>query len=234
MSKLTNRVHYDFRGAYAPPVVASRQGPFCSKITKTAGTPSVAAVSGGTLDLALDNANEVQNLCLYQGDILPFDIAKLIRLEMTVKLSASIAAAVSGFFGFGSARNDAIASIAQRAGFGFSGSNAITIDGVDGTNSQTGKATGYSLTTVLRKFAIDFSVGNAAQSPPSLSKGGQADVRFFMSNDRGSLVQVGVATRFDLSAYAGNLQLIAQIQKTAAVATGTLSVEEIDVEYRRN
>jgi hypothetical protein len=234
MSKLTERIVYNFRGAYAPPVVASRQGPFCQKITKTAGSPTVQSVSGGTLDLALDAANEVQNLCLYQGDVLPFPISKLVRIEIVASLSAAIAAAVSGFFGVGSARNDTIASIAQRVGFGFSGSNAITVDAVDGTNSATGKATGQSLTTVLRRFAIDFSVGNNSRTPPSLSQGGQSDVRVFMSNERGALNQVVPTTRLDMSAFTGNLQLIAQLQKTANAALGTLSIEEIAVEYRRN
>jgi hypothetical protein len=232
MSRQTRKIVYDFRGALAPPVVASRQGPWCSKITKTAGSPTVQSQSGGPLELTLDATAEVQNLCLYNGDVLPFLITDLIRIEFIAKLSASIAAAVSGFIGLGSARNDAVASIAQRAGFLFSGSNALTVDGVDGTNSQTGKATGYSLSTVYRRFAIDLSVGNLGQSPPSLSKGGQADVRFFMTNDLRALNQVCPATRFDLSAYSNGLQFIAQLQKTANAATGTLSLLEASFEFR--
>jgi hypothetical protein len=232
MSKRVIRIPFDFHGAFSPPAVASRQGQWCSKITKTAGSPAVASVSGGTIDLALDNANEVQNLCLYMGDILPFPITDIVRMEFSAKLSASLAAAVSGFMGLGSARNDAIASIAQRIGFGFSGSNAITVDGVDGTNSQTGKATGYSLSTTLRRFAIDFSMGSLYQSPPSLSKGGIADVRMFMSNDKNALNGVVPGTRFDLSAYSGNLQPIFQIQKTANAATGTLSLFDGWIEVR--
>lgn len=229
--KQTRITRYDFFGAYAPPAVASRQGAWCSKTTQTAGTPTVKAVSLGSIDLVLDNTNEAQVASLYMGDILPFDITKLIRVSFLAKVSASLNAAVTGFLGLGSARNDTIASIAQRVGFVLA-ANAVNVDAVDGTNSQTAKSTGFSLAATVRKFAIDFSVGNLTQSPPSLSKGGVADVKLYMSNDKGALTQVCPTVRFDMSAYASGLQLIFQLQKTANAATGTLSIYDPEVEHR--
>jgi hypothetical protein len=233
MSKNTHKLFYDFSGAHKPPAVASRLGTWCSKITAAAGSPTVQSGSGGAMELTFDNTNEVQNLCLYTGDVLPYLIGDIIRVEFLAKVTASLAASVSGFIGLGSARNDAIASIAQRVGFTLA-QNVVNGNAVDGTNSQTAKATGFSLVATYRRFAIDFSVGNLTQSPPSLSKGGIADVRLFMSNDKGALVQVCPATRFDMSAYALGLQFIFQFQKTAATATGTLSILDPQVEIRRS
>jgi hypothetical protein len=231
--KLTRRIEHDFYGAHKPPAVASRLGIWCSKITGAGGT--VQASNLGSLDLAFDNQNEVANCCLYFGDILAFDVAALIRFEFLAKLTAANNAAVTGFMGLGNARNDAIASITQRVGFTIA-ANAINGNAVDGTNSQTGKSTGFSLVAVYRRFAIDFSIGNLTQSPPSLSKGGLADVRLFMSNDKGALQQVCPTTRFDISAIAaGNgLQPIFQLQKTSGVFTGTLSIKSVSVEVKDN
>lgn len=235
--KLTRRIAYDFYGAYAPPVVASRQGAWCSKITKTAGTPTVQSANLGTLDLALDTANEVQNLCLYMGDVLPFDVGYIVRAEFLAKVSnAALNAAITGFIGLGNTRNDAIASITKRVGFVLA-ANALNVDAVDGTNTATGKSTGFSLGTTFRRFAIDFSVGGLTQQPPSKSKGGIADVRVFVSNDKGALQQVVPATRLDLSALVAGtdgLQFIFQLQKTANAAAGTLSIKDPAIEVLSN
>jgi hypothetical protein len=233
MSVQTRRIEYDFRGAHAPPVVASRIGTWASKITG-AGPPTVKSVSGGSLDLALTAASEVQSATLYMGDILSFDIEDLIRVEFIAKLTAALPAAVSIAFGLASAQNDAIDSIAEHALFRAIGSNAIVVESDDGTNDVDDKPTGFSLVATYRRFAIDFSVGNLTQSPPALSKGGTADVRFFMSNDRGALTNVcrNVVGGFNMSNFTGNLQLFAQIQKTTGTAVGTLSLLAAAVEYR--
>jgi hypothetical protein len=232
MSKNTRVLYHDFQGAFKPPAVASRQGLWCSKITLTAGTPTVQSGSGTGCELILDATNEVQNLCLYMGDVLPYTQGDIIRVEWLAKATASLNAAITGFMGLGSARNDAIASIAQRVGFKLA-ANAVSCDAVDGTNSQTGKSTGFSLAATWRRFAIDFSVGNLSQSPPSTSKGGTADVRLFMSNDKNALIQVCPTTRFDMSAYSSGLQFIFQFQKTAVAAGGTLTILDPQVEIRR-
>jgi len=224
---------YDFRGAVSPPVVASRVGEWCSKITKTAGSPTVAAVSGGGLALAMDNANEVQNLCLYMGDILPFDIDDLIRVEFLAKISASLNAAVTAVFGVASARNDNPDSITEAALFKLDGSNTVVVETDDGTNEvNDGSADGMTLEATYKRFAIDFATGIKSQSAPSLSTGGKSDIQFHIGNSNGSLRRVGRNTSHSMAAYAGNLQLIAQIQKTAAAVTGTLTILEAEVEYK--
>jgi len=228
MSAQTRRKVFDFRGAYAPPAVASRVDAWCSKAT---GSCLIKSVSGGSMDLALDATSEVQNACLYMGDILPFDINQLIRVEFVAKLTASLAAAVSGVFGVAGARNDALDTVAQSAWFMFTGANTIYCETDDGTTDTDDKTTGLSLAASYRRFTIDFAEGGNTRSLPSLAQDGTSDIRFRMSNDRGALVPVARTTRFDMSAFTGNLQLYAQIQKTTGTAVGTLSILEVAVEY---
>lgn len=225
--------HYDFRGADAPPVVASRLGTWCSKITKTAGSPTIAAVNGGAMELALDSTAEVQNLCLYQGDILPFRIQDLIRVEIVASVSASLAAAVSAAFGLASARNDTLDSVTANAWFRLQGSNALLVETDDGTNDNDDKATGITMGTTLKRFVIDFT-GVQARQLPSASLGNRANVSFWADNANGDLRRVADTTLFDMSNYTATsgLQLFAQIQKTSNAATGTLSIESFEVEYK--
>jgi hypothetical protein len=230
MNLSTHRDVFSFRGAYKPPAVASRIDRWVSKAT---GSCTIASVSGGSIDLALDATSEVQNASLDFGDILAYDIDDLIRIEFIMKVSASLAAAVSGAFGLRTARNDNLDSPTNHISFKFDGSNAIVCESDDNGNYDLDdKATGFSLAATYRRFAIDFSNGLKTQSPPSVSKGGTADVRFWMSNDKGALVQVAKSVNFDMSAFTSNLQPYAQIQKTVGTATGTLSFLGGYVEYR--
>jgi hypothetical protein len=57
-------------------------------------------------------------------------------------------------------------------------------------------------------------------------------VQFFAGNARGVLRRVAMGTSFDMSAYSGNLQLLAQIQKGAGTSTGTLSILAAEVEFK--
>src|SRR5690348_4981212 len=151
---------YTFNGVQLPPVAASvLAGPFASKITKTAGAPSVSGVSGGGIALALDATNEIQNACLYQGDVLPYSIDSLVQVDIWATLTAAINAAVSASFGLATARNDAIASIAERALFECNANNNVVLDAVDGVNSFTNQATGLTLAATLTKFTMSFKEG---------------------------------------------------------------------------
>lgn len=229
----TRKIRYDFRGAHAPPLVASRDGgPWCSIVVDTAGSPTVLAGNDG-MTLTLDATNEAQSAGLYMGNVLPFDIDDIIRAEFIAKASASLGATVQAIFGFASAQNADPDAIAQGAWFKLAGSNSLVVETDDGTtNNDDVSADGETLSTTFKRFAIDFSTGITTQSPPSQSLGGKSNVQFHMGNTNGHLRRVAKNTRFDMSAYAGNLQLIAQIQKTASTATGTLSILEIEVEYK--
>ncbi len=230
MSVRTAKDRFHFRGAFSPPAVASRQGDWCSKAT---GSATIAAVSGGAMALTLAATSEVENGCLYMGDILPYDIDDLIRLEIIAKVSGTLASATSLAFGLASARNDAIDSIDYAALFRAIGNNTIVLESDDGVNNvDDAAADGATISTSYKRFVIDFATGIKTQSAPSLSLGGKSNLLFYVSNSNGSLRQVGKNTSFNMANYAGNLQLFAQLQKTAATDTLTLSLLEFNVEYK--
>lgn len=229
---------YDFKGIIAPPVAASvLAGPFASKITKTAGTPSVSGASAsgslnGGLALVLDATNEVQNACLYMGDILPYNLANLVSLDIWASLTANINAAISAAWGVASARNDAIAGITQRALFRVNGSNELLAEAADGTNSQNGADTGLTISTTPIRTSIAFKEGILTQSMPNLSTGGLTNLIYSAENGRGQLRRVCANKQFNVSAGTGGMQLFFQLQKTAAAAGATLTIFRARVAYR--
>jgi hypothetical protein len=225
---------FRFRGNILIPATASTDAGIWTSAITGSGPPTVSVVSGGAAALALEATEEVQNACLYMGDVLPYDIDDLIRVEFLAKMSATLGSASSIAFGVGSARNDDPDSITAAAMFRAIGNNSIVCETDDGTNEQDDDATGDTITTSYKRFVIDFASGIKTQSPPSLSLGGKADIHFLMSGAYGSgaLRRVCAGTAHSMNAYSGNLQLFAQIQKTSSTNTGTLSILEIDVEYK--
>lgn len=218
-----------FDGAMIPPAIASvTHGPWAGKITKTAGSPTIQNVSGGGIALALDNANEVQNLCLSFGDVLSYPISKLVSIELWATLSASLAASVSAFLGVGSARNDDPGAINTYAGFRCKGNNTVVVETDDNTTSIVDIATGLSLSTTQLRLKIGFQEEVTPVSR-GLSKGGLSAVQFFMTDGGGRLRRVAQNQIFNMGAATGNVQPIVQIQKTAATATGTLTLKRARV-----
>jgi len=222
---------FNFRGAYAPPVVGSRQGAWCSLIVKTDGSPSVASASGGSMDLSLAVNSEAESAQLYMGDILPYDIDDLVRVEFIAKITG-VGANTIAALGLISATNATLDSIAQNAMFRLEGNNNLLLETDDGSTDLDDKATGETLGSTYKRLVIDFSVGTKTQSPPSPSLGGKADVRFFAGDANGRLRAIGRNVNFDMSAYSGNLQPFARVQKASGADAPVLSLLEVSVEYR--
>lgn len=218
-----------------PPVVGSPDSGIWRKAdTSAAGSPTVVG-NDGAMELALDDTEEVQNLCLYFGDKLPFDIDDLQQVDIWAKLTAAVDTEVSAAFGVASARNDAIDSIAAHALFRVIGNagdtNPVTVETDDGTNDNDDVATGDVLVATYKRFSIDFASGIKTVSPgPSV--GGKGNVLFSMDDARGNLRPVARTTQFDMSNYASGLQLFAQLQKTSATSEATLSIAGFDVRRR--
>lgn len=210
--------------------------PMKSTTTQTAGTPANTMTSGGYIAMSLDATAEVQAARLDFGNVLSYPIDKIDSIEWWAKCSASLAAAVSLFMGVGSAASNTIGSIAQRAMFKMTGGGLITCDAVDGTNSQTGVATGLSFpSTDWTKFSLEFKQGCITIGPPANNVGGvggKYHIIFKMENAQGKLRQVGQRTQFNMGAYSGNLQPIFCIVKSANAATGELDIRDLVVNYR--
>lgn len=189
--------------------------------TSAAGTPTYApAADGRGVKVDFDNTNEVQNLCLYFGDILAWDIDDILAIRFKLAMNqAAINTATTFVFGLGSARNATPDSVAANAWFRLQGSASTTLVVVetdDGTNDNDDIATGKTLINADKNFEINFACG-------------KRDVRFFIDGQ-----PVAQSTRFDMSNYSSLLQPIFQHQKTAATATDGFVLREIEVEYRES
>lgn len=171
--------------------------------TSSSGAPTHAVVDGsetGEVAVDLASTNEIENVCLYQGDKLQFDIDKIVEFGVRVKMNQAALDAASQFaIGLTGDRNDAIDSIAQAALFrviGADDTTALVVETDDGTNDNNDVATGKTLINAYKWLVISFAQG-------------KSDVRFFVDGE-----PVATGTTFDMSNYSGALQLFAQIQKT--------------------
>lgn len=192
--------------------------------TSSAGTPTYVYVDGSSSgEIAIDMASttEAENVCLFQSDILQFDIDKIQGAEFRVKMNqASLDSATSFAIGLTGDRNDAIDSIAQAAIFRLVGSNAVVVETDDGTVNNDDVATGQTLVNVYKRLKIDFS-------------NGKSDVRFFMDDANGALKRVAASTTFNMSNYSGALQVFAQIQKTSDANTDGFTLDYVKVWGKR-
>jgi len=229
----TRKYRYDFRGHNLIPAAADAAGgPLIQVVTSTSGAPVWKGTTAAGVQALLTSDAEVQNVCLYMGDVLPFDIDDLIAVEFVAKTVAALDAATMLAFGLAGARNDAIDSIAQHALFRCIGDNSIVVETDDGTNDNNDKATGFSMGTDWQRFRIDFSERITTQEPPSVSLGRASNIGFYVGNSNGSLRRVASGTRFDMSNYTGGLQVFAQLQKTADDNVDSLSILEVEVEVK--
>lgn len=185
--------------------------------TSSAGTPTYT-VGGinGEATITLDSTSEIQNVCLFQSDVLNFDIDLIQRIEMAVKTVAALDSATSLAFGLASARNDAIDSITAHASFRLIGSNSIVVETDDGTTDKDDVATGVSLVATYKRFVIDFT-------------GGKSDVKFYIDG-----VRVAGSTTFDMSAYTAGLQPYVQLQKTADTNVDSVTVDYVKIVSKRS
>ena len=186
--------------------------------TSAAGTPTyVRGGIGGEATLTLASTSEVENVCLYHGDDLNFDIDNVDHIELRVKQGqATIDSATSIAFGLASARNDDPDSITAAALFRLIGSNSVVVESDDGTNNNDDKSTGVSLSNAYKKFVISFASGTD-------------DVRFFIDGSR-----VAASTKFDMSNYSAGLQPLLQIQKTADTNTDAVVLDYVKIVARRS
>lgn len=222
-------IDHHFIGSGDVPLLTDDTGSEFVKAITGAGPPTASIASEvddahGVLQLALEATSEVQNVCVYSGDILCYDIEKLKSVEFRARLSTALgttAATTQVAFGVTSERNATIDTIAEAAIFRVLGdaSGAVIVETDDGTTNNDDKATGQTLGTTFKDFVIDFSHG-------------LSDVRFYMDDSSGNLQRVAASTTFDVSAYAGGLQFFAQIQKAANTDVGTLQIDRFSVEFK--
>jgi hypothetical protein len=208
----------DFNGAVATfPTSADPATAWMVADTSASGTPTYTkGTSNATLKLAA--TNEVENVCLYFGDALEFDIDNVQSIEMRVKLDAVLTTGTELVFGLGSARNDTTDNVAANAWFKMVGATSTTLVVVetdDAVRDNDDIATGVTLGTTFKKFVIDFT-------------GGKSDVKFYIDGQR-----VAASTTFDMSGYSVGLQPIIQIQKAANTNVNGVVIDYVNIEATR-
>lgn len=216
-------VAWDFVGPNTFSATAADNSTFRIADTSAAGAPTyVLANTGsgvGELAVTLEATNEVQNVCVYQNDLLQFDIDDLVRFECRVKMGqAAVNAATTLSFGLISARNDAHTSATALAAFSIVGGTSTTVVYAETDDNVTDTApvsTGKTLINAYKTFAIDFS-------------GGKSDVKFYVDGQR-----VCESTLFTMAGYTAGLQVYLQLQKTAATAVDAVTIDYFRVVCRR-
>lgn len=207
----------DFIGTSATfPTVADPATEWLVADTSAAGTPTYVRNAGGAI-LTLAATSEIENVCLYHGDALSFDIDDMLACEMRVKISA-MTSGTTLLWGLGSARNDTSDSVTANAWFKMVGADStsnIVVESDDGVIDLDDKATGQTLSTAYKHFKIDFSSG-------------KKDVRFFING-----IRVAASTTFDMSGYSLGLQPMVQIQKTATAAVDAVTIDYVKIDCRR-
>ena len=133
--------------------------PWVQKVVKSAGTPTVAAVTNspcGQIAMALTNTSEAQEATLYQNDQRTWDSTKTLiyqaRAQLTVLPSA---AGVQAVFGLAGAWASGPLNIGTYILFGCSGSGELFIYSYDGT-TRNAVDTGILLTAAtFYQFRIE-------------------------------------------------------------------------------
>lgn len=216
--------NYDFVG---PPgsftATAADNSPWRIADTSSAGTPTYTLGNTGNdigaLTLAFDSQAEPQNVCLYQSDLLQFDIDQCVDFTFRVKMGqAALDSATSLAVGVCSARNDAIDSLAAHASFrviGATSTTAVFVETDDGTTDNDDVATGKTLINAYKVLQISFAAG-------------KGDVRFYIDGQ-----PVATSTTFSMAAYSAGLQMYMQLQKTSDNNTDAVTIDYAYPNVRR-
>lgn len=214
---ITNVDNFDRAQAFT---TTPGQNGWTIKDTSAAGTPTYLCITedGGAAKLTLAATSEEEVVTLYTNDVLPLDLANLQRVEYICQV-AGIDSVTTLVWGVGSAQNDTEDSVATLAWFRMQGSAStsnVVVETDDGTTDNDDKATGTTLSSTYKKFAIDFT-------------NGLSDVRFFIDGER-----VAAGTTFNMSAVAAgtNVQPFVQLHKASGTGTPSITIAQITTQQR--
>lgn len=189
----------------------------------SSGTPTYLCASGNTGDLVLTLAatSEAEIVAVHHGDVLPFNINKIVSARFGVSM-AGADSATTACFGLSSAYHATPDSTTINAWFRVEGSastSAIVVETDDNVTNDDDNATGLSIAATSKEFKIDFS-------------NGLSDVRFYGENSNGQLIRVG---SYDMSACSSTQKVQPQFYLAKASGTGTpsMTIDYIEIVYKR-
>lgn len=206
----------DFFGTSATfPTSADPATPWLIADTSAAGTPTyVRNASNAVLTLA--STSEVENVCLYHGDALSFDIDELLSAEFRIKVSGCTSGTTITW-GMASARNDTPASMTALALFQMVGATSttdVTVETDDNVTDTAPVSSATALSTTFKRFVIDFS--------------NKSDIKFYIDGAR-----VARSTTFTMAGYTAGLQPFIQIQKAANTNVDAITVDYVKILAKR-
>ena len=191
--------------------------------TSAAGAPTYLCITddGGAAALTLAADSEAENVCLFQNNVLPFDLRLIQNISFTAKVAA-VDAVTTIVFGLGSARNDTPDSVTVNCWFRMEGSvstSNLLFETDDNTTDDDDNATGQTLSSTYKKCTIDFS-------------NGISDIRPFI--DGVYVGAVGSTTPYSLGAVAAgqNVQLLAQLQKASGTGVPALTISNVEIQFK--
>lgn len=206
----------DFFGTSATfPTSADPATPWLVADTSAAGTPTYVRNASNAV-LTLTSTSEVQNVCLYHGDALSFDIDDLLSAEFRVKVSGCTSGTTISW-GLASARNDDPAAMTALALFKMTGATSttdVTVETDDNVTDTAPVSSATALSTTFKRFVIDFS--------------NKSDIKFFIDG-----VRVARSTTFTMAGYTSGLQPFIQIQKTSSANTDAVTVDYVKIVAKR-
>jgi hypothetical protein len=206
----------DFFGTSAAfPTSADPATPWLVADTSSAGAPTyVRNASNAVLTLAA--TSEVENVCLYHGDALSFDIDELLSAEFRIKVTGCTTGTTITW-GMASARNDTPASMTALALFQMVGATSttdVTVETDDNVTDTAPVSSATALSTTFKRFVIDFS--------------NKSDIKFYIDG-----VRVARTTTFTMAGYTSGLQPFIQIQKAANTNVDAITVDYVKVVAKR-
>jgi len=193
--------------------------PWCSKIQKSAGSPTVAVVanfSGGAVACALDATSEKQEATLYANDELNWDMTKCAIWEARINPSVLPTGNCEAVFGLMSAWIDGPDNNAYYARFQMSGNGDINMQTKDGVNTISASTGIVAVAGTFHLFRID------ATDP--------TNVRFFIDG-----AEVSNPKQLSFAATGANavLEPYCTVYKASGVGVGTLQLDKVDLGMNR-
>lgn len=206
----------DFFGTSAAfPTSADPATPWLVADTSSAGAPTyVRNASNAVLTLAA--TSEIENVCLYHGDALSFDIDELLAAEFRIKVTGCTTGTTITW-GMASARNDTPASMTALALFQMVGATSttdVTVETDDNVTDTAPVSSATALSTTYKRFVIDFS--------------NKSDIKFYIDGNR-----VARSTTFTMAGYTAGLQPFIQLQKAANTNVDAITVDYVKITAKR-
>jgi hypothetical protein len=218
-------VFEDFMGATIIPAngaLDAAQGPWAVKDTSAAGSPALAIkgdADDGQFEMTLASTSEAENLDLYWNDEQNIDTDRgpvmIVRLQVAVAVSAG-----KFVFGFASARNDTLDSIANNAWFLLPGTMDLNVESDDATTDDDDNDTGVDLVAgTWYDFKVDCSVPTDCDF-------------FYRSTLGGDWTELLSTTPFSLGADA-QVQPYFQLQKASGTSVPSVLIDFVEVYWKR-